>query len=119
MNSKEKNKSKKYDEWAAGLLVFRVHKDNFQFLLAHPSNNNNAAYGIPKGHIDNKDKNILITAVRETHEETGVIAKPIARLRDFFFKKRGGIVKKLTIFLAVYESGVDENGISQNHDWEN
>lgn len=102
----------------AGLLVYRVHNNKIQFLLVHPTNHTKKVYAIPKGHIELGETKIL-SAMRETYEETGVRAKPVIQLPEIRYAVyRDKSIKVVTFFLAEYESGVDENGVSHNHDFE-
>lgn len=104
-------------EYCAGLLVFRILNDKHQFLLVHPSNHTKQIYAIPKGHLNNEEE-VLVAAIRETLEETGVKAKPIVQLPKIEYTLRSGNKKQVTIFLAEYISGVDEDGVALKHDWE-
>lgn len=56
---------------AAGLVIFRKHLNVIEYLLLQTS------YGIhhwtpPKGHVDPGERDPMITALRETREESGL-----------------------------------------------
>jgi predicted NUDIX family NTP pyrophosphohydrolase len=60
---------------SAGILLYREHKKELQFLLIHPGgpfwkNKDEGAWSIPKGEPDN-DEEALAAALRELKEETG------------------------------------------------
>ncbi|MEK6879302.1 MAG: NUDIX domain-containing protein [Nanoarchaeota archaeon] len=104
-------------EFCAGLLVFRVIDDKQQFLLVHPSRHAKGKYAIPKGHINDGEKT-LTAAIRETYEETGVKAEPLHKLPEIEYDLKSGKRKRVTIFLAQYVSGVNDDGVSLKHDFE-
>ena len=61
---------------SAGLLLFR-HRGSVEVLLAHPggpfwATKDDGAWSIPKGQLDD-DEEPLAAAVRECHEELGVV----------------------------------------------
>ena len=61
---------------SAGLLMYRKHEGNLQFLLVHPGgpyfkNKDDGAWSIPKGELDEGEDH-LNAAQREFHEETGL-----------------------------------------------
>ena len=103
----------------AGLLVYRYNKGIREYLLVHPSGKYNAKspYYIPKGHIEEGESEAE-TAIRETFEETGIVAKIIFDLGYITYKTKKK--KKAKAFLAEYQSGkVLKNGIVDWSDWEN
>lgn len=106
------------NELCAGLLVYRQADGRFQFLLSHPANNKRDIYAIPKGHLERSESK-LVAALRETLEETGVKAKPVAELPSIIYSLKSGNTKTVTFFLAEYISGVDKNGNATKHDDEN
>jgi predicted NUDIX family NTP pyrophosphohydrolase len=61
---------------SAGILIYRIHKDQPEFLLVHPggpywAKKNIASWSIPKGEFD-KPENAFDAAKRELEEETGL-----------------------------------------------
>ena len=74
---------------SAGLLLFR-HRGSVEVLLAHPggpfwAKKDDGAWTIPKGEL-NDDEEPLAAAVRECHEELGVVVAgdflPLAPIRQ-------------------------------------
>jgi len=64
---------------SAGILLYRKHQGQMQFLLVHPGgpfwkNKDIGAWSIPKGEY-NDDENPLDAAIREFQEETGTLVK--------------------------------------------
>lgn len=58
---------------SAGILLYRYQSDQLQVLLVHPGGplwEHKDFWQIPKGEVDD-DEELLITAYREFHEETG------------------------------------------------
>ena len=80
---------------SAGLLMYRIHDGQLQFLLVHPGgpffrNKDNGAWTIPKGEVNGKD-GLLETAQREFQEELGQTpAGPFTELAPI--KQKGGKV---------------------------
>jgi predicted NUDIX family NTP pyrophosphohydrolase len=61
---------------SAGLLMYRLHAAKLQVLLAHPGgpyfkNKDDESWTIPKGEVEGGE-DLLETAKREFHEETGI-----------------------------------------------
>ncbi|MGH2574292.1 MAG: NUDIX domain-containing protein [Ignavibacteria bacterium] len=61
---------------SAGLLMYRLRDNGFEVLLAHPGgpffkNKDDGHWSIPKGEPDENEE-LLVTAVREFKEETGI-----------------------------------------------
>lgn len=62
---------------SAGLLMYRMINGEPEFFLVHPggpfwAKKNEASWTIPKGLADD-DEELLHTAIREFHEETGIV----------------------------------------------
>ncbi|MET0293103.1 MAG: NUDIX domain-containing protein [Steroidobacteraceae bacterium] len=75
---------------SAGLLLFRHRRSEVEVLLAHPggpfwAKKDDGAWSIPKGQLDD-DEDPLAAAVRECHEELGVLVTgdfvPLAPIRQ-------------------------------------
>ena len=61
---------------SAGLLMYNENNGYTEFFLVHPGGpyfaNKDAGYwGVPKG-LQENDEDLLTTAIREFHEETGI-----------------------------------------------
>jgi predicted NUDIX family NTP pyrophosphohydrolase len=78
---------------SAGLLMYRIKDGTLQVLLAHPGgpffrNKDDGAWSIPKGEPD-PGEDLLVAALREFEEETGVTpCGPFAPLAPI--KQKGG-----------------------------
>ena len=63
---------------SAGLLMYRMREGHLELFLVHPGgpfwkNKDEHAWSIPKGEVNNDEKEDFIkTAKREFHEETGI-----------------------------------------------
>ena len=73
---------------SAGTLLYRRGEGGLEVLLVHPSGNYNrkAPWSIPKGEPGD-DASLEETARRETEEETGVVAGPLAPLGTIEYQK--------------------------------
>jgi ADP-ribose pyrophosphatase YjhB (NUDIX family) len=90
---------------SSGILIIK----NNEILLCHPTNapwfN---SYSIPKGKVDENDKDLIDTAIRETYEEVGIIVnrnkikKPDNNI-IFYRNKKGKIYKKLYYYLLFVD----------------
>ena len=87
---------------AAGIVLFTSSAPVKFLLMKHADR-----WDLPKGHAE-PNESILQTALRETHEETGIPAESIAVDSDFRYiveyavrgKKRGDYHKRVTYFLG-------------------
>jgi len=73
---------------SAGTLLYRGNPDHLEVLLVHPSGayNRHAPWSIPKG-LPGEESSLEETARRETLEETGVSAGPLAPLGHMDYRK--------------------------------
>ena len=65
---------------SAGLLMHKTENNTFYYFLVHPGgpfwkNKDAGAWSIPKGEIEDCEKDELSAAIREMKEETGITAK--------------------------------------------
>jgi tRNA nucleotidyltransferase (CCA-adding enzyme) len=68
----------------AGCVVFRMNENGgIDFLLVKHEKDKNDRYGFPKGHLE-ENESIEECAVRETWEETGVVARILYELAPVF-----------------------------------
>lgn len=68
----------------AGTVVFRMNESQeIEFLLLMPRQGEGTHWGFPKGHCE-AGESIEETAVRETYEETGVVARLLYELPPVF-----------------------------------
>lgn len=108
MTSSDSKPRHKRSRVSAGLLMYRVRDGRLEVFLAHPGgpffvNKDDGAWGIPKGEPEPGD-DLLTTALREFHEETGLEAKgevlPLGSI-----KQRGG----KTVHAWAFEGEYDES----------
>lgn len=93
--------------WEAAGFLLMVREPRPQFLLMQHADR----WDLPKGHAE-EGESIIETALRETEEETGIIATSIEVDPDFRFvteyrvigKKRGTYDKRVTYFLGFLPS---------------
>jgi predicted NUDIX family NTP pyrophosphohydrolase len=76
-------------KWSAGTLLYRGGERGVEVLLVHPSGgyNRRAPWSIPKGVPNDGETDREATARRETLEETGVTAGPLADLGFIDYQK--------------------------------
>lgn len=94
---------------AAGIVIFARTDPISLLLLKHRSR-----WDLPKGHAE-KGEDIRQTALRETHEETGISSELIELDDSFQYvieydvsgKKRGDYRKRVTYFLGFVDSQLD------------
>jgi predicted NUDIX family NTP pyrophosphohydrolase len=74
---------------SAGTLLYRGTPDHLEVLLVHPSGtyNRHKPWSIPKGEPGDQEADLEETARRETLEETGVTAGPLASLGYVEYRK--------------------------------
>ncbi len=74
---------------SAGTLLYRRTEQGLEVLIVHASGsyNRRAPWGIPKGVPDEGETDLAVTARRETLEETGVTAGPLAPLGFIDYQK--------------------------------
>ncbi len=91
---------------AAGLVIFTRSRPTSFLLLEHKDR-----WDLPKGHLEPGEE-LLETALRETHEETGIPASELSVDPSFRYhiqypvssKKWGDCLKSVTYFLAFVPS---------------
>jgi predicted NUDIX family NTP pyrophosphohydrolase len=74
---------------SAGTLLYREGRDGLEVLIVHPSGNYNrkAPWGVPKGEPNPGETDLEKVARRETLEETGIEAGPLAPLGHIDYQK--------------------------------
>jgi 8-oxo-dGTP pyrophosphatase MutT (NUDIX family) len=95
-------------EVSAGGVIYRRREDRVEVALIHIGKR----WGLPKGHVE-KGESIHQTAVREVHEETGLLGRPERKLGQISYTYRGKsrdgrparIAKRVTFFLLEYLEG--------------
>ena len=98
---------------SAGLLMYRIQDGAVQVLLAHPGgpyfvNKDDGAWTIPKGEPD-ADEDLLVTALREFEEETGVKPQgPFTLLKPI--QQKGGKI----VHAWAFEGDCDPKTIKSN-----
>ncbi|MGE5324703.1 MAG: NUDIX hydrolase [Actinomycetota bacterium] len=102
-------------EFSAGAVVLRQMQNQWWVAVIEPGREGEPedrknTVALPKGNIDRGEKPVE-TAVREVWEETGLRARPIAKLADVkyvYFRKwsdNARIFKVVSFFLMKYQSG--------------
>jgi len=102
-------------EFSAGALVLRSMRNQWWAAVIEPGREGEPedrkhTIALPKGNIDSGEKPID-TAVREVWEETGLRARPIAKLADIKYvysrkwSDNARIFKVVSFFLMKYQSG--------------
>ena len=82
---------------SAGLLLYRRRGENLEVFLAHPGgpffkNKDDGHWTIPKGEIEKQDDRFA-TALREFHEEVGILIDPKSNFIDLgSIRQKGGKV---------------------------
>jgi 8-oxo-dGTP diphosphatase len=96
----------------AGSVVFRMNETGeLDFLLVKHSLDESNTWGFPKGHLEGKES-IEECAVRETWEESGVVARLLYEISPVFTSNRHEI-KTVHFFLAKQlnpQHGIRANG---------
>lgn len=93
-------------EYSAGGLVFDEH--NRVAIIARHSRSGHLEWCLPKGHIE-KGETPQQTAIREIHEETGIIGEVIDSIAtiDYWFTGTSQRVHKLVHHFALHQVGGD------------
>ncbi len=106
-------------EFSAGGVVVRRMKHRWWIAAiepqgrrspAHKASTRDSVLALPKGAVD-AGETAEQTALREVHEETGVTAEVISKLKDikYYYIRSWGdhqrVFKVVTFFLVVYRSG--------------
>jgi len=102
---------------SAGLMMLRIHNDVLQFFLVHPGgpffkNKHEGVWSIPKG-LPEGNEELLVTAIREFEEETGIKPQgpylPLGSIRQ-----KGGKIVHAWAFLGNWspEDGIRSNTFS-------
>lgn len=112
---------------SAGLLIYRLKNNKIEVLLVHPGGpfwamKDKGAWGIPKGEKDDGDNgDLLLTAIREVYEETGIDFSNLEKER---FVSLGSIVQKngkivyawaIEAPASIKNSEIDEISIKSNN----
>jgi predicted NUDIX family NTP pyrophosphohydrolase len=89
---------------SAGTLLYRGEAAALEVLIVHPSGNYNrsAPWSIPKG-LPDEGESLEAAARRETREETGVVAGPLAPLGSITYTKSRKLVHA---FAGLCDAGV-------------
>lgn len=100
---------------SAGLLMCRSTRDELQFFLVHPGgpyfkNKDLGVWSIPKG-IPETGEDLLHTARREFHEETGLLSSPPFHPLGSITQKSGKVVHAWS-FIGEWDP---KTGITCNH----
>ena len=94
-------------EFSAGGVVVRRIKGAWHVAAIHPRGRRPGLWALPKGNID-PGETPAETAVREVHEETGVVGKLDEKLGDVKYTYTWDgerIFKIVSFFLVRYSSG--------------
>ena len=95
-------------EFSAGGVVVRGNGDRREVVVVSPRQ---GVYALPKGHPD-AGETMQQAATREVHEETGLVADPVAKLGEirYWYTLAGErVLKAVTFFLFEYRSGSVED----------
>ncbi|SHJ70022.1 ADP-ribose pyrophosphatase YjhB, NUDIX family [Anaerobranca californiensis DSM 14826] len=97
----------KYEKSCGAVVYKRVNGEILFLLLKH---NNGGHWGLPKGHVEEGEREGE-TAIREIYEETGI---KIAKLYEDFryeieYSPIEGVMKKVIYFVAEAEEGEFKN----------
>ncbi|MGM0439042.1 MAG: bis(5'-nucleosyl)-tetraphosphatase [Patescibacteria group bacterium] len=95
-------------EKSAGFVIYRKEKGEIKFLLLkYPSDGREVDYwGLPKGHIENKES-VEEAALRELFEETGIKEKEIdvkegfREVNKYYFKHEGDSIFKIVVYFLA------------------
>jgi len=101
---------------AAGLVVFRTIDNAIQYLLLKASNGD-FHWSPPKGHVDPNETD-WVTALRETHEESGLVENDLEiykDVRESLHYKVKGKPKEVVYWLARLKNATAEIKLSDEH----
>lgn len=95
-----------YDEKSCGVVLFRIENGERLYLILHYPGGH---FDLPKGHVEDDDKDEHATARRELEEETGIseieFIEGYREQIDYDFKhKKNRITKEVIFFLAKTET---------------
>src|SRR5437016_5410155 len=98
---------------SAGVLLYRKANSHLEVLLVHPGgpfwkNKDDGAWTIPKGETNNGEE-LLSAAIREFHEETGMLLSGSFIELNPVKQKSGKLVHAWAL-----EGDIDENKIKSN-----
>lgn len=95
-------------ETSAGGLVVRIVGNEAQAaLIGRSGRSQKLRWSLPKGHVE-PGESLEQTAIREVHEETGIVGSIVARLGSFrytFTANGQRVTKRVHHFLMRAESG--------------
>lgn len=98
----------------AGCIVYRFVDDDIHLLLIRPRSDSDA-WGIPKGHLEPRDKNLIECAKRETYEETGVKCTPNVDMRLKPVYTRNPLeIKRVHAYIAVAQADCNIKPITRH-----
>ena len=101
-------------EKSAGIVIFRTHGKNREFLLLHYPGGH---WDFVKGHIE-KGEEELTTARRECKEETGItdlkFVEGFKKEIQYFFRRGKNLIKKEVVFYLA-ETKTKEIKLSHEH----
>ena len=94
--------------------MYRFIDDHIHLLLIRPRSDSDS-WGIPKGHLEPRDKDLLDCARRETYEETGIVCDPRedARLRPVYTRNPFEI-KRVHAYIAVPHGEININPVTKH-----
>ena len=107
---------------SAGLLMYRVVKENLEVFLAHPGgpffkNKDAGHWSIPKGEPDSEESDLLITAKREFEEETGILPEASEFISLGTILQKGGKTVHSWAFEGDLEQGYQHKSNIFKTEW--
>ena len=98
----------------AGCIVYKFIDNDIQLLLIRPRKDSNS-WGIPKGHLERHDKNLIECAKRETYEETGLVCHPNSSFKLKPVYTRNPLeIKRVHAYLANHINDNNINPVTKN-----